>query len=76
MTVFPNPSTEVVNVNLPEEGKYILELFDLTGKRLFKETVRSSQYQFTVSDLAKGTYVLKVLNVSTMKVDSERLVVR
>jgi len=51
-------------------------LFDLTGKRVFKERLKTAQHKFRVNDLAKGTYVLKVLNVATIKVDSERLVVR
>ena len=74
--MFPNPSTYKVNIEFREEGKYIIELFDLTGKRVFKERLKTAQHKFRVNDLAKGTYVLKVLNVATIKVDSERLVVR
>jgi hypothetical protein len=38
----------------------VLELIDLLGKVIFKETVNTSNYTFDLSTYPKGLYLLKV----------------
>lgn len=65
-TVFPNPSSEIININF-EAKKSVridIDITDLTGKQLIK--VANGKYNGTVSKevnvsaLAQGVYLLKV----------------
>ena len=59
VTVFPNPTTDFLNINIP--NLYDVEsiiLYDVSGKEIFNipNRVRS----LDISDLSSGTYLLKV----------------
>ena len=66
-TIFPNPSNEIVNVdirdenNLPEKGSIISgELFDMMGLSKSKVEITDNKAVFSVVGLLKGIYVLKI----------------
>jgi hypothetical protein len=58
--VFPNPSTGIFNVDLPEGKVYQLEVTDLTGKVLYKQAANGGTNQLNLEGAAKGIYLLKV----------------
>jgi len=61
VTMYPNPTTEYVNVRFTEAGNYALELYDLKGILLNNyHTDDTDQYQIQVSDIASGQYLLLV----------------
>lgn len=67
VTVFPNPSAEVVNVNLTlkSEQKVSVELLDLTGKLILSNDFGilqgESKQVINVSNISKGTYFVRVI---------------
>jgi aminopeptidase N len=58
--VYPNPNSGVFNVQLPA-GKWNLELFDLSGKRISTWNVTNGQ-EIRTEELAKGQYLLRASN--------------
>jgi len=65
--VYPNPTEEVVNIDLrnqnnqPEKGAIISgELFDLIGQSKLKVEITNNKAVFPVSGLKKGIYILKI----------------
>lgn len=58
--VFPNPATEVVNI-LNAQNSNIM-LYDVFGKLILSDNVADNNYSLHVADLAKGTYILKIIN--------------
>lgn len=71
MVIFPNPTSDKININ-SESDIQMVELYNLQGQRVYAENgnVRS----ITVSDLAKGMYILKVTTeqgVSTYKISKQ-----
>ncbi|HNW88454.1 MAG TPA: Omp28-related outer membrane protein [Bacteroidales bacterium] len=58
--VFPNPATEVVNI-LNAQNSNIM-LYDVFGKLIVSDNVAVNNYSLNVADLAKGTYILKIIN--------------
>lgn len=60
ISVFPNPSADVVNVYVGNDEVKTIIIRDMTGK--FVKTLQTSQrnVQVDISDLARGTYVLEV----------------
>ena len=83
MAIYPNPVTNsVVKLALTNQaaGNYEVRLFDLNGKAISSKTINISGKQQTVSfnlpsQLAKGTYILKMLAENGNVVNTEKLIV-
>lgn len=64
ITIYPNPATEFVMVNLLNQNDLIaLDLYTLEGRRVATSTTG----ELIVSDVAAGTYVLRVVTVNGTK---------
>jgi Secretion system C-terminal sorting domain len=65
--IYPNPSNNIVNIdisdegNLPNEAAQVSgELYDMMGQIKTKVQIRDNKATFSVRDLNKGIYVLKI----------------
>lgn len=67
MVVFPNPSTETINVslNLKSSQKVSIELTDITGRLIFTKDAGTlageSKQTLNVTGVSKGTYLVRVV---------------
>lgn len=66
-TVFPNPSKNIVNINLKNKTEYSnkelkisADLFDLFGNKKSTIKINNNAATFSVSELNKGIYILKI----------------
>jgi hypothetical protein len=61
---YPNPSSGIFNLKLPEiTGKSEIEVYSVTGQKIFSKSVTGNETQIDISDKAKnGIFILKVLN--------------
>ncbi|WP_159038452.1 S8 family serine peptidase [Brumimicrobium mesophilum] len=63
--VYPNPTENgLLNVTIPEElngGNYEIQMLDLLGKIMIKESHTNKNIKINVSDLNTGSYILRVL---------------
>ncbi len=68
VSVFPNPSVELINVNLnlKSEQKVSLELIDVTGKLIVTKDLGTfsgeSKQSLNINGVAKGTYFIRVVS--------------
>ncbi len=61
ISVFPNPSADVVFIESKESLKIIeASIFDAAGKLTFVKKLNHTAGQLNIAHLPKGTYVLKV----------------
>ena len=59
ISVFPNPVSAILTVDLPEQDRnYSLSLLDLSGKKLFESTANAGKNQISVQHLENGIYLL------------------
>ena len=60
--ISPNPASDVVTIYYPqfESQKILLEVFDVTGRRVFEVVPQSSIFNLQSSIFANGIYFLKV----------------
>lgn len=60
--VYPNPFRSVFTLQALKPGTehYTLELFDLSGRKLYMETVNAGKHEFNAGALASGTYILRI----------------
>lgn len=74
MVVFPNPSTETINVNLnlTSSQKVSIELTDITGKLILSKDLGTltgeSKQTLNINSISKGTYLVRVITGSGIEV--------
>jgi hypothetical protein len=78
-SVYPNPATDFLKLNVQDLGKENLSyvLYDLKGKVLETNAVRSNETTINMGTLVAGTYFLKLLqstNASSQEVKTFKIV--
>jgi len=57
--IYPNPANDVINLRAASEIEFI-EVYDITGRRVLKNTPNTKSKTLNVSGLSKGIYIVKV----------------
>jgi len=60
ISIYPNPSKDVVNINFSSEGINTVTLFDASGRVIEAQSTNSLKVAFDVSSLAAGIYYINV----------------
>lgn len=59
ITVYPNPATNMVNVNLAGDKEAKVQMFNLVGQQVYNGTATNTA-SINVSNMKAGVYMLKV----------------
>ena len=62
LKVFPNPVKETLTVEMLEVDDWEISLFDNAGKLIIQTNINSNQFNYDVSDISSGVYILKIKN--------------
>lgn len=71
ITVYPNPTDNIVRVTTASDVLKEVQLFDLFGKMLFCQKINENDFTVDLSNYTSGTYILKVVTpegVETSKI--------
>lgn len=63
-SVFPNPTSEMINVSIPEPASaatYKFKLYDSTGNLVMQKTSSTSNWSENIGSLKTGAYIVEVL---------------
>ncbi len=61
--VYPNPATEVLQVQLPNAMNTVAYVYDINGRRVMQQLINhTDKIKFNVSHLSKGTYFVSLKN--------------
>ncbi len=63
LSIFPNPASEYVNF-ISNENIITLELYNLTGKRVYGVEMNVNNYKLDVSALPQGLYLVRLTSVN------------
>jgi hypothetical protein len=74
-SVFPNPATNFVNINLTEAISGTVSITDINGNVVSSKIVNGSQLNISTSDLSSGVYVLKIAS-DTLNATKQLLIVK
>ena len=66
LTYYPNPVKDVLTIKNDHNIKNI-EIFDLSGKTLIKKVYDSANIDVDISELPKGTYMVKISSENSKK---------
>ncbi|MCF8294176.1 MAG: T9SS type A sorting domain-containing protein [Chitinophagaceae bacterium] len=61
-SVYPNPSSDVINISLNKGQLLKIELFSMTGSLIFKKDLNSQTYALNIGDYPSGVYLVRVFN--------------
>jgi len=63
-SIYPNPASDFVNLNISQNGKYSVKIYDMAGKSVFtqpqKEMNANSTVKVPVSGLPGGVYIISI----------------
>lgn len=59
ISIFPNPTTGIINIKTPFSEKTQIEIFDVLGKTIYQTTFSTSENTINLSQFPKGVYSLK-----------------
>ena len=61
INIFPNPATEILNINLPEMSNATISIYNMQGQIIFNDQIKNAySKQMNLSSFNKGIYLLKV----------------
>ena len=72
VSVYPNPSTGIVNIDFENNGSYTIEVTNIIGEVVLLKDINSNS-TIDLTNFDKGTYLVKVSNSELSK--TERIVV-
>ena len=59
--VYPNPSSDIFNIQRQNSSEMKISVYDVTGKLIFKdENILKEYYSLNLSNVSKGLYFLKI----------------
>lgn len=73
LSIFPNPSKDVVTINSATNLKQII-IYDISGKIIFQENLTGTRYQFSTVHMQAGIYNIQLTTETT--INMEKLVVK
>lgn len=77
-TIFPNPTSGKIFVELPiqkDYNKYDLLITSLDGVEILRQALSSHTKEIDISNLVRGNYLVSLIETTTGKIDTQRIVV-
>lgn len=60
LSFYPNPTSQSFLINMPENNQWEVQIFDLAGKIILRNSFSGNRYSQSVSGLSKGMYVVQI----------------
>ena len=77
ISIFPNPTTDFISINLTEEVKNIspkIQIFTGDGKEVLSQKINEAKNTFEVSNFAKGIYYIS-LSDETKLISTKKIII-
>lgn len=66
ITIYPNPSSGIINISLGGDGYSSIRIFDITGNQIYsqqlKETRKDLLIKINSESLRNGAYIIQIIN--------------
>lgn len=73
VSIFPNPISEIMQLNFENLGNYILELKDINGNNIITSEINSRHYTLDVRSFADAVYLIHIKNKQTGQIYRQRM---
>ena len=61
-SVYPNPSSDVINISIDKGQLQAIEIYSLTGNLVFKTNLNSNNFKLKIDNYVSGTYLLRIID--------------
>lgn len=70
VSVYPNPASDFINVNVSGLDRVMFEVVSMTGARVMEGSLNGSNSQLNISNLNDGVYSIRLINGNNVSVSS------
>lgn len=67
ISIYPNPSSGVFNVESFNSGNYMIEISDINGKMIYSKINLDENIQIDLSKYSKGIYIIRIKSVNEIR---------
>ena len=60
LTIFPNPTKSLVNLQLPKNSEYTVNVVDVNGRTIYNSFLVGPDFQLNTLEWSNGIYMLKI----------------
>ena len=71
VSLYPNPSNDLINISFDKDQLQKIELYDTTGKLLFKTDLYTNTYALNIANYPSGVYFVRVFNQNNVFVNKQ-----
>ena len=58
--IFPNPATNILNINVPDGKEYKIDIIGIDGKQIYLSHAGNGNESIDVSSLVSGNYIANI----------------
>lgn len=59
---YPNPASDIVNIETTHNGKTQVQIFDMIGRKIMETSFSDTHFQLNISNLSPSVYVMKLIS--------------
>lgn len=74
--IFPNPTHDIINIALPQNSNYLVELSNTVGQKILTENFQGNKYQINTQSISKGIYIIQILDQRNGKQLSSKITIQ
>jgi hypothetical protein len=63
--IYPNPAQQALHINVKDDGRYTLKIYDVLGRLVLEEVFLEKQHVITISSLHNGLYNFQLFKENT-----------
>jgi len=67
VSIYPNPNKDILYIDLPGNENYLIEIFDIKGRKVFETNGKSNKITINTNGFPKGDYLI---NIKTEKISN------
>ena len=61
VTVYPNPSTNIIHIQINENENTSIELYNTIGQKIFAQKLQAHETELNIGDLSSGIYTAQII---------------
>lgn len=74
--VFPNPTSDLLQLNIPVEGTYAVSIYNTSEQLVFQDKSIKSRLSLNVSQYPQGLYIMNIHDISGNLVKANKVVIK
>lgn len=74
--VFPNPATNFIKIQLPDDGIYDINIQSINGQKSFELKNQNSLVEVNTSEYLSGIYFLSIYNKNTSLIANKKIIIQ